>query len=57
MNHRIEELIDRADLSDEAAATAHELVALSGHQYSHLRAMTAMYTPGADEPLRRFFRR
>lgn len=45
MNHRIEELIDRADLSDEAAArTAHELVALSGHQYSHLRAMTAMYT-------------
>lgn len=34
-----------ADLSDEAAArTAHELVALSGHQYSHLRAMTAMYT-------------
>lgn len=45
MNHRIEELIDRADLSDEgAAATAHELVMLSGHQYSHLRAMTAMYT-------------
>lgn len=45
LNHRIEELIDKADLSDEAAAmTAHELIMLSGHQYSHLRAMTAMYT-------------
>jgi len=45
MNHRIDELIEKADLSDESAKeAARVLVELSGHQYSHLRAMIAMYT-------------
>lgn len=47
LNRRIEELIHRGDLSDEAAeAASHELVALSGHQYSHLRALTVTYMLG-----------
>lgn len=45
LNHRIQELIDKATLEDDSAQeAARELIALSGHQYSHLRAMIAMYT-------------
>ena len=41
---RIEKLIESADLSDESARTAaKELIRLSGHQYSQMRAMIALY--------------
>ena len=44
-HRRIDELIEKADLSDAAAEKAAAvLVELSGHQYSNLRAMIALYT-------------
>lgn len=44
-NQRIAALIEKAELSDESARdAARELVALSGHQYSQLRALIAMYS-------------
>ena len=44
-HRRINELIEEADLSDAfATQAAHVLVELSGHQYSNLRAMIALYT-------------
>ena len=44
-NQRIAALIEKAELSDESAReAAGELVELSGHQYSQLRAMIAMYS-------------
>ena len=44
-HRRINELIERADLSDKfAAQAASVLVELSGRQYSNLRAMIALYT-------------
>lgn len=44
-NARIASLIEVAELSDESARhAAAELVALSGHQYSQLRALIAMYS-------------
>lgn len=44
-NQRISALIEKAELSEESARqAAGELVELSGHQYSQLRAMIAMYS-------------
>lgn len=44
-HRRIDALIAQADLSDDfAARAASVLVELSGHQYSNLRAMIALYT-------------
>lgn len=44
-HRRIDELIEKADLSDEfAIQAASVLVELSGHQYSNLRAMISLYT-------------
>ncbi len=44
-NARIASLIEVAELSDDSARrAAQELVALSGHQYSQLRALIAMYS-------------
>ena len=44
-HRRIDALIEQADLSDAfAAKAAAVLVELSGHQYSNLRAMIALYT-------------
>ena len=44
-NRRVSDLIEKAELSDECARdAARELVALSGNQYSQLRALIAMYS-------------
>ena len=44
-NQRLASLIEKAELSDESAReAAKELIELSGHQYSQLRAMIAMYS-------------
>lgn len=44
-HRRIDELIEKADLSDAfAIQAASVLVELSGHQYSNLRAMISLYT-------------
>ena len=44
MYHKIDELLEKADLSDESAAEAAEVIAeQSGKQYSNLRAIVTLY--------------
>ena len=44
MYHKIDDLLERADLSDESAAEAAAVIAeQSGKQYSNLRAMVTLY--------------